>query len=339
MSITTILITGAGGFLGSLLADTIVRLEGKQLYRFILVDVSAPKPPRSTTQAVCIQADLTQPSGIDAIFSTEYGLPDVIYSLHGIMSKGSEENWDFGFRVNFDSTRALLDGARQRTPGVKFVFASSIGVFGGKLPEVVKPDTLPTPEGAYGTAKVMGEYLVSEYSRKGFVDGRVVRLPTITVRPGPPAAATTAFVSGIIREPIQGLEAVCPIGTGIDDPLLAKLRSFVSTPSTVLENFVHAKNVPASSFPRYSRVVNLPGFSVSVKEQIDALRNVAGDEAVKLIKFERDEVCERLVATFPQEFDNEFALSLGFKVDQGGFETNVKEFQKHLAEVQQAATA
>ncbi|EPQ31958.1 uncharacterized protein PFL1_00157 [Pseudozyma flocculosa PF-1] len=327
---TTVLITGAGGFLGSLLADTILRLEPDVDYRFILVDVAAPKPPRGTRAAVCLKADLTKPEGVESVFSTEYAKPDVIYSLHGIMSKGSEENWQFGFSVNFDSTRALLDGAHRHVPGVKFVFASSIGVFGGELPKVVMPNTLPTPEGAYGTAKVMCEYLVTEYSRKGFVDGRVVRLPTITVRPGPPAAATTAFVSGIIREPIQGLEAVCPIGTGIDDPLLDKLRSFVSTPTTVLENFVHAKNVPASSFPRYSRVVNLPGFSVSVKQQIEALRKVAGDDAVKLIKFERDEVCERLVATFPQEFDNSYALSLGFKVDQGGFETNVKEFQNHL---------
>ncbi|SPO19718.1 related to nucleoside-diphosphate-sugar epimerases [Ustilago trichophora] len=329
---TTILITGAGGFLGSLLADTLVKLQPENTFQFILVDVHTPPAPKSSgVKSVCLAADLTKPSGVDSIFRTELGLPKVIYSLHGIMSKGAEDNWDFGFLVNFDSTRALLDKAKELVRGVKFVFASSVGVFGGKLPEVVTPDTYPRPESNYGTAKVMCEYLVTEYSRKGFIDGRAVRLPTITVRPGAPAAATTAFVSGIIREPLQGLEASCPIGKSADDPVLESTLLWISSPSTVLENFVIAKDIPAEKFPKYSRAVNLPGFTVSVKEQVEALRKVAGDEAVKLIKFEKDEVCERLVGTFPAKFDNEFACGIGFKVDQGGFEANVREFQEYLA--------
>lgn len=246
------------------------------------------------------------------------------------MSKGSEDNWDFGFLVNFDSTRALLDKARELVPGVKLVFTSSVGVFGGKLPEEVTPDTYPRPESNYGTAKVMCEYLITEYSRKGFIDGRAVRLPTITVRPGAPAAATTAFVSGIIREPLQGLTATCPIGQSSDDPVLEKTLLWISSPSQVLENLVIAKDVSASKFPKYSRAVSLPGITVSVKDQVEALRKVAGDEAVERIKFEKDEVCERLVSTFPARFDNTFALGLGFKVDQGGFEANVREFQEWL---------
>ncbi|PWN46499.1 NAD(P)-binding protein [Violaceomyces palustris] len=233
----TILITGAGGFLGSLLADTIVRLQPDlHDFRFILCDVNPPKPPTDPkAKFTILTVDLTQPSESERLFQTEMGKPDVIYSLHGIMSKGSEQDWDFGFRVNFDSTRYLLEAARRITPGVKFIFSSSVGVFGGKLPEVVLPETIATPEGAYGTAKLMCEYLITEYSRKGFVDGRVIRLPTITVRPGPPAAATTSFVSGIIREPLQGMETVCPIGSSIQDPILEKLEIWISSPTTVLE--------------------------------------------------------------------------------------------------------
>lgn len=329
---TTILITGAGGFLGSLLADTLVRLQPEHTFQFILVDVATPPAPKTAgIQSQCLAADLTTPAGVDSIFRTPLGLPSVIYSLHGIMSKGAEDNWDLGFRVNFVSTQSLLDAARALVPGVKFIFASSVGVFGGKLPEVVTPDTYPRPESNYGTAKVMCEYLVTEYSRKGFVDGRAVRLPTITVRPGAPAAATTAFVSGIIREPLQGLEATCPIGRSADDPVLASTELWISSPTMVLENLAIAKDIPADKFPRYSRAVNLPGFTVSVKDQVEALRKVAGDEAVKLIKFEKDEVCERLVNTFPARFDNSFALGIGFKVDEGGFEGNVREFQEYLA--------
>ncbi|KIS71638.1 uncharacterized protein UMAG_00079 [Mycosarcoma maydis] len=336
---TTVLITGAGGFLGSLLADTLTRLQPQHTFQFILVDVHQPSAPKSAgVKNVRLAADLTCEAGVDSIFRTELGLPSVIYSLHGIMSKGSEDNWDLGFRVNFESTRSLLDKARQLVAGVKFIFASSVGVFGGKLPEVVTPDTYPRPESNYGTAKVMCEYLVTEYSRKGFIDGRAVRLPTITVRPGAPAAATTAFVSGIIREPLQGLNATCPIGKSANDPVLESTKLWISSPSTVLENLVIAKDIPANKFPKYSRAVNLPGFTVSVKEQVEALRKVAGDEAVALIQFEKDQVCERLVGTFPAKFDNEFALAIGFKVDQGGFEHNIREFQEFLASQNKSET-
>ncbi|CDU23677.1 uncharacterized protein SPSC_02306 [Sporisorium scitamineum] len=307
MTTTTVLITGAGGFLGSLLADTLVKLQPQHMFQFILVDVRTPPAPKNTgIKSVCLAADLTTASGVESIFRTELGLPHIIYSLHGIMLKGAEENWDLGFWVNFESTRSLLDKTKELVPGVKFIFASSVGVFGGKLPEIVTQDTYPRPESNYGMAKVRCEYLITEYSRN---------LPTITVRPGAPAAATSAFVSGIIREPLQGMIASCPIGESADDPMLESTLFWISSPSTVLENFVIAKNVPADKFPKYSRAINLPGFTVSVKEQVEASRKVAGDEAVALIKFEKDEVSERVVRSLPAKFDNEFACRLGFKYE------------------------
>lgn len=166
MTTTTVLITGAGGFLGSLLADTLVKLQPQHMFQFILVDVRTPPAPKNTgIKSVCLAADLTTASGVESIFRTELGLPHIIYSLHGIMLKGAEENWDLGFWVNFESTRSLLDKTKELVPGVKFIFASSVGVFGGKLPEIVTQDTYPRPESNYGMAKVRCEYLITEYSR------------------------------------------------------------------------------------------------------------------------------------------------------------------------------
>jgi len=145
--------------------------------------------------------------------------------------------------VNVDSIRYMLDAARHSrpsdstTPLMKFIFTSSLAVYGGPLPSLVNSSTIATPEGAYGTGKLISELLVNEYSRRGFVDGRILRLPTIVVRPGEPSAATSAFISGIIREPLHGVEAVCPVGNGLDDPALS-LATWVASPETTVKNFV-----------------------------------------------------------------------------------------------------
>jgi nucleoside-diphosphate-sugar epimerase len=186
-----------------------------------------------------------------------------------------------------DSIRHMLEAARHaKAPQpIKFIFTSSLAVYGGPLPDIVTVDTIATPEGSYGMAKLVSEMLVNEYTRRGFVDGRILRLPTIVVRPGVPSAATSAFISGIIREPLKGVEAICPIGSDFDSPELG-LEAWVASPETTIENFVIAKHIAADRFLPHTRVVYLPGFTTTVREELLALKAVAGEEAWKLIKFQ-----------------------------------------------------
>jgi nucleoside-diphosphate-sugar epimerase len=167
---------------------------------------------------------------------------------------------------------------------IKFIFTSSLAVYGGVLPDTVDSTTITTPEGAYGTGKLVAELLVNEYSRRGFIDGRILRLPTIVVRPGVPSAATSAFISGIIREPLHGEQAICPVGDGFDSPELG-LAAWVASPEITIKNFVQAKHVPADKFLPHTRAVYLPGFTTTVKEELEALEKVAGKDALKLITF------------------------------------------------------
>jgi nucleoside-diphosphate-sugar epimerase len=192
--VETVLITGAGGFLGSLLPAALVQHEPRTRFNFILTDTFEPKTPSfpssssADPEVYTLSSDLTEPKQVQGLFETPLGKPDTIYSLHGIMSLGSEKDFDLGLRVNFDSTRELLNCARRiKEDGgepVKFVFTSSVATYGGALPDVILPTTACTPEGAYGMAKLMCEYMVTEYSRRGFIDGRSIKLPTIVVRPG-----------------------------------------------------------------------------------------------------------------------------------------------------------
>jgi nucleoside-diphosphate-sugar epimerase len=187
-----------------------------------------------------------------------------------------------------DSIRCMLDAAREKRTAagnlIRFIFTSSLAVYGGPLPDVVTYSTIATPEGAYGMGKLVSEMLVNEYTRRGFVDGVNLRLPTIVVRPGVPSAATSAFISGIIREPLHGVEAICPVGTGLDSPEL-QLAAWVASPETTVANFVIAKHIPSSKFLKHTRTVYLPGFTTTVKEELDALAEVAGPDALKLITF------------------------------------------------------
>ena len=191
-------------------------------------------------------------------------------------------------QVNIDSIRSMLQAARYSKTAsgdlIKFIFTSSLAVYGGKLPETVDATTITTPEGAYGTGKLVAELLVNEYSRRGLIDGRILRLPTIVVRPGLPSPATSAFISGIIREPLHGEQALCPVGDSLESPELS-LAAWVASPEVTIRNFVQAKHVPADKFLPHTRAVYLPGFTTTVREEIEALRQVAGEEAVKLISF------------------------------------------------------
>ncbi|THH01188.1 hypothetical protein EW145_g6958 [Phellinidium pouzarii] len=351
---SVVLVTGAAGWLASVLAQELLADLKTPNLHLILADIVEPKAPAGA-RAVTIKADLTQKASLDQLFQTDFGVPDTIYALHGIMSRGCEDNFDLGLKVNVDSVRLLCETARQYRPAagapIKFIFTSSLAVYGGSLPEIVTPSTLATPESAYGMGKLVSELFINEYSRRGFIDGRIVRLPTIVVRPGAPASATSSFLSGdfislislslsllsyhyllfrlsgIIREPLKGLDAICPIGESPDSPALG-LKVWLASPETTIANLVIARHVPAAAFLPHTRVVCLPGFSATVRELLQALAHVAGPDALARVRFEDSPTDRRIVASWPSRFDNSYALSLGFIADDGGMVPIVERFKK-----------
>ncbi|KAH8110033.1 NAD-binding protein [Phellopilus nigrolimitatus] len=329
---SVVLVTGAAGWLGSVLTHELLLDPQTPNLHLILADITEVTAPAGAKAAI-VQADLTDKEAVAQLFKTEFGVPDTIYALQGIMSRGSEDNFDLGLRVNVDSVRLLIDAARHEGAAVgrliKFIFTSSLAVYGGPLPDVVTPLTIATPEGAYGMAKLMSELLVNEYTRRGFIDGRILRLPTIVVRPGVPSNATSAFMSGIVREPLKGIEAVCPVGTSFDSPEL-DLAAWLASPETTIKNFIVAKHVPAEKFYPHTRVVCLPGFTATVREELEALAAVAGPDVLKLIRFEDNPTNRRIVSSWPARFDNTYPLSLGFLADEGGMVPVIEQFKKDV---------
>ncbi|XP_050342673.1 D-erythronate dehydrogenase-like [Nymphalis io] len=299
-----VVITGAAGFLGSRLANALLAEHSKiPIARLVLIDLKQPHPysdPRVTTLSV----NLADPSAADLIIE-----PDchVLFHLAAVLSGQAEVDLDLGLRVNVDATRALIEAARRRAPNLRFIFTSTIGVFGGTLPLVIDDQTVVTPENSYGSQKAMCELLLNDYARRGYVDSRIVRLPTVSVRAGTPNEAVTSFASGIIREPLNGKMSICPVRR--------TQKLWLSSPHTVVQNIIHAATIPAGELGSW-RVVNLPGICVSVGEMIEALWEVAGDRAASLVHFDRDEMIERIVASFPSQCDNSRALRLGFAVDK-----------------------
>ena len=308
-----VIITGAGGFVGQTLAKKLVEVSPDA--ELVLADVQAPPNPTSSSKVECIGADLTKSHVREELI--ERG-PDAIYILHGIMSSGSEANLELGLSVNFDSVRGLLDTIRAKKPGTKLIFSSSCAVFGRAAVKNVanETDVVPMPESSYGTQKLMIEYLINDYSRRGLVDGRVVRLPTVFVRAGAPTAAASSFVSGIVREPVNGKESELPV-----DP---DIGIWLASPRTLAHNLVHAMNVPAEKFGHF-RTVLLPGYTATSREILDALEKIAGKETRALVKEKRDETIQRIVLSWPGKYDTSRAKELGFAEDVG-LEQTIKDF-------------
>ncbi|KAA5605471.1 SDR family oxidoreductase [Roseospira marina] len=312
-----IIVTGANGFIGRKLVAALLQagsLPGPDgtpvpLSDVRLFDVVAPEVPAAlangTVPVRSIAGDLSDPAALDRLMT---GGADVVFHLAAVVSAQAEEDFGLGMRVNFDATRALLDATRTAAPdgAARLVFTSSVAVFGGDLPHVVRDDTAPVPQSSYGVQKAMSELLVQDYARRGFVDGRTVRLPTIVVRPGPPNKAASTFASSIIREPLNGESAICPVpeDTGL----------FVASPRCIVANLLHAASVPAARFG-HGRTVMLPGLSVTVAEMIEALRAEAGAEAVARIRFEDDARIRAIVASWPARFQTDRAAALGFQAD------------------------
>lgn len=306
-----ILITGAAGFLGQCLAHQL--LQNPDLQRLTLADIVQPPAPNNDLRVTAITADLTDPPAVQSLITADL---TAVYHLAAVVSGQAEANFDLGMRVNCDGTRHLLEAIRHAAPGICFIFASSLAVFGGSLPDVITPSTALTPQSSYGMQKAVCELWVNDYTRKGFIDGRVLRLPTVCVRPGKPNAAASSFASGIIREPLNGESAICPVDTA--------LSLWLSGPKTVTENLVYALSIPAEKFG-YTRTLNLPGITVTVQAMIDALEQVAGKGAIAHIHHQPDPAITAIVASWPSKFDTAQALHLGFTQDQD-FATIIRDF-------------
>lgn len=294
-----IIITGGGGFLGQKLARVLLH-SSLPFSELLLVDIQAP-PALADPRVRCLQADLTAPGVAESLISERTA---VVYHLAAIVSSHAEQDFDLGWQVNLDTTRSLLEACRHARPGIRFVFTSSLAVYGGPLPELVNDGTSLTPTSSYGTQKAMGELLVNDYSRKGYVDGLALRLPTICVRPGKPNRAASSFVSSIIREPLQGEVALCPVSP--------ELRLWLSSPATVVANFLLAATLPKGD----NRSINLPGISVTVGEMLTALAQAGGQAARDRVQFAADPAIERIVASWPGRIDNQCATALGFMADR-----------------------
>lgn len=294
-----IIITGGGGFLGQKLARALLH-SSLPCSELLLVDIQEP-PALADPRVRCLQADLTAPGVAESLISERTA---VVYHLAAIVSSHAEQDFDLGWQVNLDTTRSLLEACRHTRPGIRFVFTSSLAVYGGPLPELVNDGTALTPTSSYGAQKAMGELLVNDYSRKGYVDGLALRLPTICVRPGKPNRAASSFVSSIIREPLQGENALCPVNP--------ELRLWLSSPATVVANFLLAATLPRGD----ARSINLPGISITVGEMLTALTQAGGQAARDRVQFAADPAIERIVASWPGRIDNQRATALGFMADR-----------------------
>ncbi|EKE71592.1 D-erythronate dehydrogenase [Oceanibaculum indicum] len=304
-----ILIIGAGGMIGRKLTQRLIadgKLGGSAISHLHLVDVSAPEKPAAPFTVEVEPADLSQPTAAARLIASR---PDVIFHLAAIVSGEAEADFEKGYRINLDGTRYLLESIR-RTGGTEYrprlVFTSSIAVFGAPFPEAIGDEFLTAPLTSYGTQKAIGELLLADFTRKGFVDGIGIRLPTICVRPGTPNKAASGFFSNIIREPLAGKEAVLPVSE--------EVRHWHASPRAAVGFLMHAATIDGDKVgPR--RNLTMPGLSATVGEQISALRAVAGEKAVKLIRREPDPVIQTIVAGWPHKFDAKRALALGFKAE------------------------
>lgn len=305
-----LLITGGGGFLGARLARTLLargELAGRRIEHMVLTDIAPPPADLAADARVQVR---TGPllGQTDALKTEAF---DGVFHLASAVSGECEADFQLGITSNLDSTRALLDALRHRVekseaPPTRLVFSSSVAVFGPDpavpFPGIVADDTLPTPQTSYGTQKLICEHLIADYTRKGFIDGRAARLMTVTVRPGRPNGAASSFFSGIIREPLAGVESICPVSPDVSHPM--------SSPSHTVDGLIAVYEASREQF-RGRTALNLPGLNVRVADMLDALEEVAGPAVRARVKFERDERIAGIVANWPTGSTAARAAGLG----------------------------
>jgi nucleoside-diphosphate-sugar epimerase len=304
-----ILITGAAGMIGRKLTERLVKdggLNGSAIDKLTLIDVVPPQAPAGFAGKIeAVTSDLPAPGEAAKAVA---GRPEVVFHLAGVVSGEAETDFEKGYRVNLDGTRALLEAVRLAGGSYrpKFIFTSSIAVFGAPFPEAIPDEFHLTPLTSYGTQKAISELLLADYTRRGFLDGVGIRLPTVCVRPGKPNKAASGFFSGIIREPLAGQEALLPVG---DD-----VMHWHASPRAAVGFLLHAAGLTREQLgPRIN--LTMPGVACTVGEQIAALRRVAGDRVAARIKRAPDELVQRIVAGWPRKFDARRALALGFAVE------------------------
>ena len=306
---TNILIIGAAGMVGAKLTKRLAAdgsLAGKPIDALTLADWVVASPPVDTPFPVKVEAvDLATPGAAERLVAAR---PDVIFHLAAIVSGEAEADFDKGYRINLDGTRLLFDAIRKTGDGYRprVVFTSSIAVFGAPFPEAIGDEFFHTPLTSYGTQKAIDELLLSDYTRRGFMDGVGIRLPTICVRPGKPNKAASGFFSGIIREPLAGAEAILPVPETV--------RHWHASPRSAVGFLVHAAGLDGDKLGT-RRNLTMPGVAATVAEQIAALRKVAGDAVTNRIRRAPDATIMRIVEGWPRNFAPERALSLGFRAE------------------------
>jgi D-erythronate 2-dehydrogenase len=299
-----VLIIGAAGMVGGKLAQRLAGegvLGARAIDSVSLADVVAPTLAPSDVEIKTVVCDIAEPGAAGALLTTR---PDVIFDLAAVVSGEAEVDFEKGYRVNLDATRHLLEAIRTADDyRPRLVFSSSVAVFGPPIPDVIGDEQATTPATSYGTQKAIAELLLADYSRRGFVEGVGIRLPTICVRPGAPNQAASGFFSGIIREPLDGQEAVLPVSRDV--------RHWFASPRAAVQFLLHAATIDTDKLGLH-RSLTMPGVSATVDEEIAALRRVAGEQAVALIRDEPDEMIARLVGGWPRAFDARRAAALGF---------------------------
>ncbi|MEZ4830376.1 MAG: SDR family oxidoreductase [Bacteroidia bacterium] len=321
-----ILITGAAGFIGKKLAKKLLESgfiapnggEKQPIDRIILFDLNAPEGMPDDPRIQIKTGNIADPATARSLVNNH---TSVIFHLAAIVSANAEENFDLGMAVNVDGTRYLLETCRELGTKPMMVFSSSVGIYGGDLPPVGHDKMIVTPTISYGTQKTIGELLVHEYNRKGFIDGRSLRLPTIMVRPGKPNRAASTFASSIIREPLSGQKAVCPV-----DP---RNRMYILSPRRVIEALVKAMELPGGAWG-WNRMLTLPGISASIQEMVDALERVAGKKTVELIEWKPDPMIEKIVSGWLADYDAQRAKSMGFQADNSMDEIIIAHIEDEL---------
>ena len=314
-----ILIMGGAGMIGQKLLNLILKKEeinNEKISEITLFDIiDAPYPQETNILINSTSGDISDEKVSKNLISSK---PDIIFQLAAIVSGQAEQEFDLGWNINAKGSWGLFEAIRQQGENYcpRLVFTSSIAVFGAPFPEKIPDDFFTTPLTSYGAQKAISELLLADYSRKNMVDGVSIRLPTICVRPGKPNLAASGFFSGIIREPLNGQEAILPVNTDV--------RHWHATPRAAAGFLIHAAEIDSSKLN--DRItLNMPGLSVTVQEQIDALESVAGSDVVKLIKHQPDPTIQKIVSGWARDFDTRRSIELGFKAETS-FEEIIKTY-------------